>query len=280
MALIPQSRLIAQDKDTGAVLPFAYAKFTLTGTDTPVAIWQDAGFTTPHTNPVQANSGGVFPAIYSNPDDGLVRVRVIAETGDFADPQYDTDPVDNGATGIPNSGLADMPAGTLKGNLTGATAKPDDYTTDEVTDALRFASETEQGVVTFATVAEASTGTVTDKAVTPAGLLQFFNDNFGNTQNLANPGHIVIGPALICFGSVGPINIDSYIDVVFDTPFSGSPLAVLHTPSIASGYDLRHDSWSLAQRSNISDTGFRVYCASSANAAAIYVDYLAVGIAP
>mgnify|MGYP001182229735 CR=1 FL=1 len=47
-------------------LPLAGAKlsFFQAGTTTPIAVYQDEGATTPWTNPVVADSAGVFPAIY------------------------------------------------------------------------------------------------------------------------------------------------------------------------------------------------------------------------
>jgi hypothetical protein len=46
------------------VLPGAKLWFTLTGTNTPSAPYQDTGGTTPHANPVIANAVGRFPPVY------------------------------------------------------------------------------------------------------------------------------------------------------------------------------------------------------------------------
>lgn len=49
------------------LLSGAKAYFYLTGTSTPTNIYQDSARTTPHTNPVVADSAGVFPPIYFDP---------------------------------------------------------------------------------------------------------------------------------------------------------------------------------------------------------------------
>lgn len=51
----------------GRVLPGAKAYFFESGTTTPQDVYSDSGLTTPHTNPVVADSAGVFPAIYLDP---------------------------------------------------------------------------------------------------------------------------------------------------------------------------------------------------------------------
>lgn len=70
----------------------------ITGTNTPTATYSDAALTTPHTNPIVADSDGVFPAIYIDPD---VIYRLILTDGSDAgnDPDQETnlwqDVVDN-----------------------------------------------------------------------------------------------------------------------------------------------------------------------------------------
>lgn len=49
------------------LLSGAKVEFFLTGTTTPTSVYQDSGLTTPHTNPVVADSAGRFPPIYLNP---------------------------------------------------------------------------------------------------------------------------------------------------------------------------------------------------------------------
>src|SRR5688500_14775274 len=51
---------------TVAGLPVAGAKLYTyaSGTSTPAAVYQDAALTTPHSNPVVADSNGIFPAFW------------------------------------------------------------------------------------------------------------------------------------------------------------------------------------------------------------------------
>lgn len=57
----------------------AKVSFFLTGTSTPTNTYQDSGLTTPHTNPVIADSAGRFPAIYLDPS---IQYRVTFTDGD------------------------------------------------------------------------------------------------------------------------------------------------------------------------------------------------------
>jgi hypothetical protein len=56
-------------------IPGAQAWFTITGTNTPAAIYSDAGLTTPKTNPVVANGVGRFDDIYLDSEVNY-RVRI------------------------------------------------------------------------------------------------------------------------------------------------------------------------------------------------------------
>lgn len=49
---------------SGAPLAGAKLYFYQSGTTTPITVYQDYGKTTPHANPVVADSAGIFPAIY------------------------------------------------------------------------------------------------------------------------------------------------------------------------------------------------------------------------
>lgn len=80
---------------SGVPLAFALAYFTETDTTTPVVVYQDDEYVTPHTNPVVANAQGLFPPVFANPALGLVRCRVIAAGGDLAMPLIDADPVND-----------------------------------------------------------------------------------------------------------------------------------------------------------------------------------------
>lgn len=50
--------------------------FFATGTSTPQNTYSDAGLTTPHDNPVEADAGGEFPVIYMDPSLPAYRVRL------------------------------------------------------------------------------------------------------------------------------------------------------------------------------------------------------------
>lgn len=78
---------------TGIPLRFAKAYFTETGTTTPVAVYEDNECTTPHTDPVVADAQGIFPPIFYDVNLGLIRCRIISETGDLDNPLIDADPV-------------------------------------------------------------------------------------------------------------------------------------------------------------------------------------------
>lgn len=75
-----------------------------------------------------------------------------------------------GLNGVTNANLAQAPANTLKGNLTGSLANVADWTITQVTAALGYATTALQGVVKLATTAQAIAGSSTTLAVTPAGL--------------------------------------------------------------------------------------------------------------
>lgn len=62
--LPPQHPLSA----AGRVLPGAKAYFYLTGTSTPADTYEDFDLETEHENPVEADAGGRFPAIYLDPE--------------------------------------------------------------------------------------------------------------------------------------------------------------------------------------------------------------------
>lgn len=62
--------------DSGVVVPGAKATFTETGTTNPQNTYTDVALTTPHANPVVADSAGVFAPIYFDPTFGDYRVRL------------------------------------------------------------------------------------------------------------------------------------------------------------------------------------------------------------
>lgn len=62
-SLLPMLREVALDA-TGAPMGGALLYSYAAGTSTPLATYSDSALTTPNTNPVVANAGGLFPAIY------------------------------------------------------------------------------------------------------------------------------------------------------------------------------------------------------------------------
>jgi hypothetical protein len=73
---------------TGAIQPACYFTFYLTGTTTLTSVYADAGFRTPLTNPVVADSAGRFVPIYLNPAT-IYRVQLHDANNNILD---DTDP--------------------------------------------------------------------------------------------------------------------------------------------------------------------------------------------
>lgn len=264
----------------GHPLALAQAKFSETGTTTPVAVYQENAHINPHPDPVVANAQGIFPPIYLNPALGEVRCRIIPAGGSFAAPLIDVDPCSGlfGLGGITNAYLANMNAGTVKANITGAPAAPTDVTLAALTLVLDYATTANQGAVKLATVAEAVAGLVTDKSVTPAGLAAAVAATISPAgSSLTANGYTTFSNGLIVqWGRVGPINIDNFIDIVFPIAFPTAAFAFLHSPSISVAYDLHADSYSVRQGA-LGTAGVRVYCASSANAQAISVDWIAIG---
>lgn len=111
MSLIPQP-FIQLNMANGAPYTGAKAYFTQTGTTTSVAVYQDNALTTPHSNPVVADSEGRFPAIFAAASPAL-RMRIISATGSLAAPMLDIDPVttvSSGATTTPGINLVLNPA--------------------------------------------------------------------------------------------------------------------------------------------------------------------------
>lgn len=100
MSLIDQP-YVQMNMASGQAYSGAKAYFTQSGTTTPIAVYQDNALTTPHPNPVVANSEGRFPAIFaaSSP---AVRMRITSATGDIAFPLVDIDPVSGSASVTPD----------------------------------------------------------------------------------------------------------------------------------------------------------------------------------
>jgi len=83
---------------------------------------------------------------------------------------------------VTNAKLADMAQATIKGRASGAgTGDPTDLSGAQVSAILSAASDSAQGAVELATTGEATTGTDTARAVTPAGLLAGLRGNLLGT---------------------------------------------------------------------------------------------------
>lgn len=126
MSLIPQP-FIQLNMANGYPYSGAKAYFTQTGTTTAIAVYQDAALTTPHINPVVADSEGRFPAIFA-PVTPALRMRIIAATGSLAAPMIDIDPVTtvSGSTvttpGINLTLNANMALSVMNGGVNTSTA--------------------------------------------------------------------------------------------------------------------------------------------------------------
>jgi hypothetical protein len=98
--LITPSR--AQDANANNA---AGAKWYLyaTGTTTPQTVYADAAFTTPLTNPVVADSGGKFPAMYL---DSALIYRGVLTNSDGSQTFYDIDPINSAVLAQLSSDLA------------------------------------------------------------------------------------------------------------------------------------------------------------------------------
>lgn len=107
--------------------PYSGAKwtFTATGTTTPQAVYTSAALTTPLSNPVVADAGGKFPAIYFN---SSLTYRGVCKSADGSVTLHDIDPINNDFSGIfadpSGSGeigfIADLPGAvttTVQGKL-------------------------------------------------------------------------------------------------------------------------------------------------------------------
>lgn len=142
-------------------VPGAKANFYVTGTTTRLAVYQDAGLTTPHANPVVADSEGLFPDIWFQ---ARIYKMVLTESDDTV--LYTEDPL--------YKGLAYAAETALPG-----TAFPG-LIIDNTTDGRRYQRNIansawidlgpSSGAGNIASVSEVLTGTDNAKTVTPAGL--------------------------------------------------------------------------------------------------------------
>lgn len=79
-----------------ATLSGAKLYFYATGTTTPQAVYSSGAMDTPLSNPVEADSGGKFPAIYLDP---ALTYRGVCKSADGSQTIYDIDPVGSGFYG-------------------------------------------------------------------------------------------------------------------------------------------------------------------------------------
>ena len=96
----------------GEPVPGALARFFVTGTSTPITVFQDAGQTTPHPSPLVANAAGVFPAVYRNGATLKVEVRTpggVMLPGFPIDPAFAIDTTGVGASGVSFSPTSEIP---------------------------------------------------------------------------------------------------------------------------------------------------------------------------
>jgi hypothetical protein len=105
--LLAQPVLRAVDA-TGAAMAGALLQFYLTGTTTPAGAYTSAALSTPLSNPVVADSGGLFPPIYLDPA-VTYRVQLKTAAGVLVE---DVDPL---SIGILEATLAQVNAGAATG---------------------------------------------------------------------------------------------------------------------------------------------------------------------
>lgn len=100
------SQVVHQFEDADGI-PHALAQLRayLTGTTTPTPVYSDSGLTTPITQPVTADTAGIFPKMYLDPSIST-RIKIIVAGGDFNNPLIDVDPV-NYDTEVTEDDLAD-----------------------------------------------------------------------------------------------------------------------------------------------------------------------------
>lgn len=166
----------------GAIVGGAKLYTRLSGTSTPTATYSDSALSTAHANPIVANSAGVFPAIYVDPD---INYRLILTDGTDSgnDPDQETDllqgPIDNyratqdlaydytiGASGSVGSsqsypGPFAVRQHTFPDDFSGSRARLDTAPTAETVFAINVDGSS-VGTITFATSSQtgvfASTG--------------------------------------------------------------------------------------------------------------------------
>lgn len=232
---------------------------------TGMTVWCQGG--------VSFNDGlqGTFSWVQSStaPDNNS---SVIVPTG-YVQGAWILQPLATGSLGpnsVPNSALAQAPAHTLKGNLSGVTASVADNTLAAVTAALSYATTSAQGAIELATNAQAIAGTSTTLGVTPAGLAAAIaGTGLILTANYNVPGHVQIGSLIVNWGTISLGASPSTIAVVFDEPFTTNP--PLYVVADYVGPDQTHPGCQ-----SITRTGMNIV-ANSAQTIPGTVSYLAIG---
>jgi len=107
----------------GSVRALAQLRAYLTGTTTPTPIYSDAAMLSTITQPMTADSAGIFAEFYLNPAI-QTRIKVIVAGGDFNNPLLDVDPVNEASADIDEDDIAD---GAIEAKL-GYTPVADDGT--------------------------------------------------------------------------------------------------------------------------------------------------------
>lgn len=93
----------ARATNTGNVpLPGAKLYFYTTGTTTPADVYTTSALSVAHSNPVVADSAGLFPAIYLDPE---VTYRAVCKDSTGAITVYDVDPIGIGLSGPDGAAL-------------------------------------------------------------------------------------------------------------------------------------------------------------------------------